>query len=197
MRSAAAEKRTLRRAMRARLAEVTPPEREARSRSAAGNLLAAPDLQREGDWMAFASMPSEIDTAPLIAALLAARRRVALPRIDPGTRSLAAYWIDTPDSLVVNRWGIPEPEPDPSRRAAPEDIAFIVVPGLAFDPAGARLGRAGGYYDRFLRASGRGPLRVGLFYAIQQLPAIPVEAWDERLDIIVTDAGIVRCRGED
>lgn len=189
------EKRALRRAMLERLARVTAEERAARSRAAAGHLLAIPDLAGHGDWMAFASMGGEIDTTPLIIALLKAGRRVALPRIDAASGNLRAYWIDGLGTLTVNRWGIPEPEPDPARLADPTRLGTIVVPGLAFDPTGARLGRAGGYYDRFLRAVGHGPLRVGLFYGIQQVPSIPVDSWDEHLDLVATDAGVVRCGG--
>lgn len=189
------EKRALRRAMRERLARVTVDERAARSRAATGSLLSIPDLPAHSGWMAFASMPGEIDTAPLIAELLKAGRRVALPRIDAASGNLGAYWIDGLDGLPVNRWGIPEPGPDPAKRVDPALLGTIIVPGLAFDPTGARLGRAGGYYDRFLHAVGRGPLRVGFFYAIQQVPVVPQEDWDERLDLVATDAGVIRCEG--
>lgn len=186
-------KRALRRAMRERLAEIGPGERTARSRAAAARLLSMPDLPDPGGCMAFASMPDEIDTSPLIDALLRTGWRVALPRVDPDEGTMAAYWIESTGGLPVNRWGIPEPEPNPDLLAAAAPLSLIVVPGLAFDASGSRLGRAGGYYDRFLRDAGKGPLRVGLFYSIQQLPEIPTEPWDEPLDVVVTDACVIRC----
>ncbi|HPA16734.1 MAG TPA: 5-formyltetrahydrofolate cyclo-ligase [Verrucomicrobiae bacterium] len=186
-------KRTLRRAMVDRLASVTADERAAWSRVATENLLAIPELAACGEWMAFASMPGEIDTTPLIGALLKVGRRVALPRIAAASKTLGAYWIRELGDLSVNRWGIPEPEPNPEAWVEPTRLAAIVVPGLAFDARGARLGRAGGYYDRFLRAAGRGPLRVGFFYAIQEVPVVPQEEWDEALDFVATDSGVIRC----
>jgi 5-formyltetrahydrofolate cyclo-ligase len=193
--SAAAEiKRALRREMRARLAGIGAGERAARSLAAARHLFSLPEMAGAGACMAFASMPEEIDTTPILEALWREGWRVALPRIDPATRAMDGFWIDPAQALSTNRWGIPEPEPDPARCAEPAQLALILVPGLAFDARGSRLGRAAGYYDRFLHRAGHGPLRIGLFYSLQQLPEIPTEPWDEPLDLVATDAGILRWR---
>ncbi len=194
MSAAAENKRALRRELRARLGGIGAGERAARSLAAARHLFSLPEMAGAGACMAFASMPEEIDTTPILEALWREGWRVALPRIDPATRAMDGFWIDPAQALSTNRWGIPEPAPDPARCAEPAQLALILVPGLAFDARGSRLGRAAGYYDRFLHRAGHGPLRIGLFYSLQQLPEIPTEPWDEPLDLVVTDAGILRCR---
>lgn len=188
-------KTALRRALRACLAMVTPSEREAWSAAATKSLLAMNEVIGRDRWMAFASMPGEIDTRPLIRALLSADRIVAVPRIDGATGQMSAYRIHDLDGLVTNRWGIPEPPADPRQLIEPSQFDVIVVPGLGFDAAGGRLGRAGGYYDKFLRAAGHGALRIGFFYACQQIPSIPQEEWDEHLDFVATEAEVIRCTG--
>lgn len=183
-------KRDARRRVRERLAAVTPAQRRDWSAAAARVLLAgAPG----GCWLAFASMPEEIDTDGLVRGLLDAGRAVALPRIDEDSGNIRAYRIGGTDGLERNRWGIREPAPDPAAEVGPAELAVIVVPGLAFDRDGGRLGRGRGYYDRFLRAAGRGPLRVGFFYALQELERVPAGEADERLDQVVTEAGMIRC----
>jgi len=186
-------KYVLRRRARERLAQITEEERRMLSAAAANTLLAMPEVVACKRWMVFVSMAGEIDTRPLIDALLKAENLVAVPRIEPASGLMGAYRIGSLEELKKNRWGIPEPDPDPEDLIEPSASDVIVVPGLAFDAAGGRLGRAGGYYDRYLRAAGGGPLRVGFFYAVQEMPAIPQEAWDERLDAVATDSGIIRC----
>lgn len=193
MSAATESKYVLRKSARARLAKITEGERRALSAAAANNLLAMPEVVACKRWMVFVSMAGEIDTRPLINSLLKAGYLVAVPRIEPTSGLMCAYRTDSLEELKTNRWGIPEPDPDPTHLVEPSGLDVIIVPGLAFDAAGGRLGRAGGYYDRYLRAAGRPPLRVGFFYAVQEMPAIPQEAWDERLDAVATDAGVVRC----
>lgn len=102
--------------------------------------------------LAFLSMPSEIDTEPAITAALKDGKRVAVPRIENGELAfieLPQDWKDWP----LDRWEIPEP-PASLQSLTSEHIAatptIALIPGLAFDRSGGRLGRGKGYYDRFL-----------------------------------------------
>lgn len=131
---------------------------------------------------------SEMGTAPLAEALLGAGLRLALPRVE-------AY--DAP--LTFRAWSPGDPlEPDLSDCAAPLDLAetvapdLVIVPLLAFDAHGGRLGQGGGYYDRTLAAMRQAeprPVFVGLAFAGQQVDALPHESHDERLDGVLTEAG--------
>jgi 5-formyltetrahydrofolate cyclo-ligase len=101
------------------------------------------------------------------------------------------------DTVRINRFGIPEPEVIQSP-AAPEDLDLVLMPLLAFDRQGNRLGSGAGYYDRsfaFLRHQNRPskPLLVGVAYAFQEVLSLQPEAWDVALDYICTDRELLAC----
>lgn len=114
-------------------------------------------------------------------------KRIALPRADGD--GLSIHWVDSRGELVPGKFGIPEPRAD----APPAGAAFdlILVPGMAFDLAGGRLGRGRGYYDRFL-ASASGFV-AGVCFDDQIVPEVPREPHDARMDAIVTRSRIVLC----
>jgi 5-formyltetrahydrofolate cyclo-ligase len=116
-------------------------------------------------------------------------KRIALPRVEGHEMSM--WWADGPASLVRGKFGIPEPAPG----ARPAGTAFdlILVPGVAFDRGGGRLGRGRGFYDRFLaQASG---FFVGICLDDRLISDVPVEAHDMRMDAVVTPSGIISCSG--
>ncbi|MCF0071750.1 5-formyltetrahydrofolate cyclo-ligase [Dyadobacter sp. CY261] len=88
--------------------------------------------------------------------------RIAVPYIVPGTRDMKHFLL-TPDThLVVNQWKIPEPDPVTSQSILPQEIDIVLVPLLAFDRSGYRVGYGGGYYDRFLPQTRPECIRMGL-----------------------------------
>jgi len=98
-----------------------------------------------------------------------------------------------------NKFGILEPRDTPSRRIAPRRLDIILLPLLAFDAQGWRLGFGGGYYDRKLafkrRTSQRKPLLIGVGYEFQRVSTVAPSRWDVKLDYIATERGVRRCRG--
>ena len=193
---AAERKAALRREAKARLKAIGPDERAAASARAALAATAHASWRGARLVLAFLSMPAEIDTGPVIDAALDAGKRVAVPRMrgdDIEFIELAPGWRDWPR----DRWDIPEP---PAEIAAISvgDMAttptLALVPGLAFDRAGGRLGRGKGYYDRFLSAlsEARGGLgdgaapfaAVGLGYAAQLVERAPTDERDMPLDAL-------------
>jgi 5-formyltetrahydrofolate cyclo-ligase len=145
----------------------------------------------------FIPIGSEIPTAPLARRLRAAGARLALPVVRaPNQPLLFREWRDgvalTP-SPGPGKTGIPAP-PESAEVIEPD---VLVVPLAAFDASGHRLGYGAGFYDRTL-AELRQRRRIealGYAFAIQQLPALPAEPHDERLDAIATDAGLIRIAG--
>ncbi len=104
------------------------------------------------------------------------------------------HWED----LHPGRYGVPEP-PEGAKRVSLARSAVVVVPGVAFDRRGGRLGRGQGFYDRALRAArgeprgeGAGPFVVGLAVSSQLLEEVPVESHDESMDAVVTEREIAR-----
>jgi 5-formyltetrahydrofolate cyclo-ligase len=186
----AEEKRRLRREIGARRREVAPDEAEAAGRAAAERLLSEPRLAGSSRVALYAALPDELPTRPLFEAL-AAR---GVPRLAPRTLAegrLAFAPVERWEDLVVGRFGVLEPPAGAAAaRLDPGDL--VVVPGLAFDAAGHRLGWGAGYYDRaFPTASGEpgraGPRLVGFAYELQLVDRVPHDSRDRGMDAIVSE----------
>jgi 5-formyltetrahydrofolate cyclo-ligase len=168
-----------------------PADRRARASAAIAERLAA--LAAFGvarAVLAYAPFGSEVDTRPLLHAVLAAGKGLVLPRVNRATRMLDLYRVDDPAAqLEPGTWGIPEPRPGACPPAALGEVELVVVPGVAFDVRGGRLGYGAGYYDRLLRglAVGSPPLVAGAF-DVQVVPEVPMDAHDRRLDQVVTES---------
>lgn len=135
---------------------------------------------------------SEVDTRPLIAAALAAGKRVAVPIVTEDYQ-LHHSWIDRLDdqTFIAGAFGIPQPRQ--IRSALPGQWDLTVAPLLAFDRAGHRLGYGKGFYDRLLPHV-RGP-RIGVAFAVQEEPGLPHEPHDVPLDCIVTEYEVICASG--
>lgn len=189
------EKRALRRAMSDRRAALSPAERDRCSRAAADHLAGLPELGAARAVAGFVATPAEID--PALALTRAGQRgaTVAYPRVTAGQPRLRFHRVDDPAALRPGAFGILEP-PEALPEVAPEELDVILVPGLAFDAAGRRLGYGGGYYDELgglMRRQGRA-LLVGLGFDFQLVDRCPAGSGDVDIDSVVTDARVVRCR---
>lgn len=135
-------------------------------------------------------LPAEIDLRPAWERAWTEGRRVYLPRVD-GPRGLAFCPVTPGTVLVRSRFGVQEP-PGDTPRAGVGDIDLFLVPGLAFDGAGGRLGFGAGWYDRGLAELGRGATRVGVGFDLQYVPPMLQEPWDVPMHWILTDSRLVR-----
>lgn len=130
--------------------------------------------------MVYYSLPDEVNTHHLIDDLVADGKTVLLPRVSgPDTMELRRY-TDHAD-LQEGAYHILEPVGEPFTDYASIDI--IIVPGLAFDAAGHRLGRGRGYYDRFLRTMG--VRTIGVCFDFQKVEEVPVDAFDIPVDMVI------------
>jgi len=143
-----------------------------------------PDAVVAGYW----SAGSELDVRPLLARLHARGHRLVLPVVIERDAPLV-FRIWRPGDPVVKRHGADGPA-DGAPLLAPD---LLLVPLLGFDRSGARLGQGAGYYDRtlpVLRAAK--PIRaIGIGYAVQELPSIPTGPYDQKLDAVLTEAGLI------
>ncbi|MEZ4322010.1 MAG: 5-formyltetrahydrofolate cyclo-ligase [Myxococcota bacterium] len=136
-----------------------------------------------GPVLVYISIDAELPTRGLIRRMLDAGVPVAVPRLI-GRGRMEAAALTSLDALVPGGFRVPT-----SEGPVVEPVSAI-VPGLAFDASGARLGYGGGYYDRWLADH---PVHtVGLAYTVQILPSVPTEPHDRRLDRILTEDGWVR-----
>ena len=135
----------------------------------------------------------EISPLPLLYEALAQHKHCYLPvlRLQPRQNlAFASYNLDTP--LVINRYGILEPEISYAALVEPGELDIIFMPLVGFDKHGSRLGRGGGFYDasfaNFFRSNQtKVPKLVGLGYACQEVEQIPTDSWDWQLDSVVTE----------
>ena len=182
-------KHDLRSRMRAVRAAIPPEERLRLAAEVEARLRELPGLQAARTVLLFSSFGTEIPTSGTISRLRSEGRRVLLPYLEEDT--LEAAEARPGDELVASGYGPKEPS---NRIAvASAEIDAVIVPGLAFDRRGHRLGYGGGHYDRYLRRLGSGPLRAGIGFAVQLVESVPAESGDERVDLVVTDKEVVEC----
>ncbi len=168
---------------RGQLAEAAHASASARIRE---QLLGLPALQAARHVFTFISFGSEVNTHPLIDALLAAEYRVAVPRIMDATTIRAVPMTGWGD-LEAGRWGILSPRHTTS---APGPFDVCIIPGVAFTEAGARLGHGRGYYDRWMESNQVGTC-VAIAFECQMVPTLPMEPHDRPVDVIVTEQRVI------
>jgi 5-formyltetrahydrofolate cyclo-ligase len=146
--------------------------------------------------MVYFSIDNEVETYELAKELLRMGKTVCAPVTDKRKRRLLTYTVDkVPDHLVEGSYGIPEPSRDEGRPVEPEMIDAVVVPGVAFDVRGYRIGYGAGYYDRFLPSCSRA-IFIGLAFEIQVVDRIPNDEWDMPLHMVITEERIIEARSK-
>ncbi|MBF0607950.1 MAG: 5-formyltetrahydrofolate cyclo-ligase [Candidatus Magnetobacterium sp. LHC-1] len=175
---------------------ITAADKDTRDAEIKTRLLRLRQFRDATTVMFYASFRSEPETLTIIADALGSGKLVALPKVDMLKRQLDIYEIRNMGELVSGCMNIPEPDVSQSRRIDTEQLSrfdLIVMPGVAFDTAGGRLGYGGGFYDRLLSSMQyRHPLLVALAYTEQMVDDIPMQEHDVRVDMIITDTGIIR-----
>lgn len=188
------QKAALRRKARAAREKTDAARRQALSEQICNHLIGAPLFQRAHSLHSYVALPEEVDTLPLIRAALAQGKTVIVPRVSDDHAALEHYAIPGLDGLQPGTFGIPEPDPHRCRQVEPGLAEIVVVPGVAFDRRGNRIGYGKGYYDRFLQTLPA--LKVGFAFALQLVPDIPAEPTDVRMDWLVTESGILFAAGD-
>lgn len=144
-----------------------------------------PEYQKAKTVFCFVSMARELDTSSLLHAVLADGKTLVVPRV-VAMGKMTLHPITALDSLKLSRFGIPEPMED-APTIPPQNVDFTVVPCLSATLAGARLGRGGGFYDRFL-ASYTGDTALVCFHQLLS-EKVPMDSWDVALPLVVTEEG--------
>lgn len=197
------DKSAWRRVLRERRAAVSEEQRTAWGVRMVEHFVELPEVQHvlvrgaAARVMLYAATGPEAPTRPLAQRLLQDGVTVCLPRLSRARRGEM-------DVVPIRAWSelvsgpffdIPQPDAD-AAAVPPETLDVVVVPGVGFDPQGRRLGQGGGYYDRMLATLPRRIVRIGWAFSVQVVEALPEEAHDQGVDLIVTEAGVVRPDGE-
>ncbi len=185
----------LRREMVARRDAIPQDERSRIAAALVDRLVSLPQYAAARTLLTTMAIGSEWNTRPLIDRARADGKAIVLPRITPPPRRLAIYTVqDMERDLKPGVWDIPEPDPERCKQVTIDDVDFAVVPALAIDLGGYRLGYGAGYFDRLL--TGRKPST----FCVTALPAsfvvesLPHEDHDQRIDMIVDERGALRTR---
>ena len=185
------QKRAMRELMRSGLNAASPDTRRAWS-DAIGTALSASDVWRGArSVLVYLGDREEPDLDAVIRDALARGVRVGAPRMDWDAGTMSCTELASLEGVEVRRHGIREPVGGPEIGLERLDLAL--VPGLAFDRAGRRLGRGAGFYDRFLGGLGTGATRIGVGFGLQVVPSVPRETHDLGVDALVTEDGFMLC----
>jgi 5-formyltetrahydrofolate cyclo-ligase len=178
----------------AHLRRLHQPNGEVCSATIFQRLVQLPQFTSAETVLCYVSFRSEVSTHAFIQRLWADRKRVVVPYCK--ARHLELFRLTSFDDLAPGTLGILEPRPDlreeSHRRANVNEIDLLVIPGLAFDRQGGRLGYGKGYFDRLLLGARTDSLLAALAFECQLFDAVPMQPYDVRVDAVVTEAGIYR-----
>ena len=173
------KKSDLRKEIRERKRRLTPAQIETASRALAGQLFAHPFYRQARSLYGYLSYNQEVLTLPILRRAQRDGKRVAVPKVFGDT--MRFLWLDDLGRIACGYRGIPEPmDSDP---VADDPTALVLMPGLAFDASGRRLGYGGGFYDRFLALEPHPT--IALCYDFQFFPELPAQPHDIPVDIVL------------
>jgi 5-formyltetrahydrofolate cyclo-ligase len=180
-------KAALRRAVLRRRAALPEEERALLSGRIVATILNLPTYKNADVVLAYASFGTELQTDELLWRVLNDGKVLVLPRVEGS--ALGLYEVqDLTSDLAPGTWGIREPEPDRCPAVDRGGVGFALIPGVAFDRGGRRLGYGGGFYDRLLAGGlpDGTPLVSGAF-EVQILDEVPTDPHDAPVDVVVTE----------
>ena len=165
-----------------------PLPRKERSRIICEKLLSSNEFRQSRTVMSYVSLPSEVDTFMFNTEALKRGKRVVVPCVNAAEQAITASELTSMDSLVKGPFGIYEPEDGQKRTIPLKEIDLVVVPAIAFDRNGMRLGRGKGYYDRFLSSPDLSSARtIGIAFGFQIVDSLPSDPHDRPVLRVVTD----------
>ncbi len=179
------QKRAIRVALLEKRRTMGPAARHAQSQKIKERLLVLDAFSQAKTVHFYLADPFEVETDEMIWAALSLGKRVVVPTHSSRPCSLSEITDFDPAHFQINFFGIREPRPEFCRDISPNEVDLWIIPGVAYDTMGGRLGRGGGYFDRQL--SGVSHPIIGLGFEFQVLDALPVAPTDRRVDQIITE----------
>jgi len=176
--------------MRARLSAMREEERRTASAAACAKVVAHETFRHAGAVMLYMPLSMELDVTGLAIRCFQDGRTVCVPRVDWKRREMDPVDVTSFDDhyMEIDEHGLRTPRH--GRVMLPTAIDLVIVPGLAFDTSGRRLGRGGGFYDRFLARLRPSAATIGIAFDVQVIEDLPADVSDMSVDILVTDRRI-------
>jgi 5-formyltetrahydrofolate cyclo-ligase len=154
-------------------------------------LIELPKVKEARTISTYLDIGSEVRTRGLVGWALGNGKKLIVPVVDQANHRLIFSEINAPEELERGAYGIPEPKRESRRPVALEQADVILVPGVAWDQRGFRIGYGAGYYDRSINALRTHIATIGLAYDFQFISNIPRSRYDQRVDRIVTESRII------
>lgn len=184
-------KQSLRGRVLAAREDLSPQVRAAEALSIRDRLTALPSFRHATCLLLTLPFRSEWDTRPLVDAALREGRRIAVPRVDRETRMLRLHAIENVDRDIVPGYlGVPEPRPT-LPAIHPVEVDWVLVPGVAFDAQGRRLGYGGGFFDRLLPLIAAEAPKIAGAFDVQIVDEVPAGPLDHRVDAVATPTALL------
>lgn len=172
-----------------------PVEVAEKSARVAERLLGMEEYRKASTIMAYLDFRNEVQTGGLLERAMAAGKRMAVPVTDIANRRLTpALLKHFPGDLQPGAWGILEPKPECMRPLEPEELDLVIVPGVAFDVDGNRLGYGGGFYDRFLLRTRPDTVYLALAFELQVRPEVYPGSHDIPVHYLLTEDRLIRTK---
>lgn len=189
-------KKEIRAALLLKRKALSPQECRLKSREITKRFVASPDFISARTVHFYLAAAAEVQTEEMIREALRKKKRVVVPVVQPAAKSLfLSELVDFDLSrLQPGPYGIFEPRPEDRKTVDPKEVDLWIVPGVAFDAVGNRLGFGGGYYDRLL--SGARGRKIGVAFEFQVVDRLPIEETDHPVDQIITETRTIYIKGE-
>jgi len=190
------QKTTIRKEILEKRKSQDPQVSAAQSRSITGTLIGRKEFQTANRILIYLSKDGEVGTDHLLGRAFELGKRVCVPVVDRGNDELRISELPGPEiDFLLGAFGVREPAEGDLNFVTPDKIDLVVVPGLAFDRRGGRIGYGKGYYDRLLsRLSSQVP-RIALAFEFQVLDTVPQDVNDIQVDTIITEKNTMNCSG--
>ena len=180
-------KNRLRQVVKKKLISQSEEERLRKSQKIARRLFALKKFKRAKVIMFYVAKDSEVETRRMIAKAQALGKRIVVPHISRRSKKMLTCELkNMEDELDHGPYGIHQPKEEYKRPVAVKSIDLAIVPGVAFTKDGHRLGRGGGYFDRFLSRLSKKVLKVGLAFDFQIVDALPSLSHDIPVDLVLS-----------
>ena len=180
----------LREQLRAKIAAMPLNKKQEASKAICEQLMSIASVLHADSIFAFLPLEDEVDLRPILELWIDASRTVSIPLVNWEEKTMLGGLLTSLDTstLVETRYGIMEPKE--RHPLPPESIDVVLVPGIGFDRGGGRLGRGGGFYDRFL-ATVRPPIVLGVCFEEQIVEAVPRVKHDQYMSAVVTPTNVL------
>ena len=190
------QKTTIRKEILEKRKSQDPKIRVVQSRSIMRALLSHKEFQNADRILIYLSKDEEVGTDNLLGRALELGKRVCVPVVDQKTDELQISELPGPEiDFRMGAFGVREPAEEDLNFVSPDQIDLVIIPGLAFDRRGGRIGYGKGYYDRLLKRLGSQIPRIALAFDFQVLDTVPQEENDILVDAIITEKSTMSCSG--